>query len=136
LGIFGFFAHPDLTAESGHNASGNYAILDLAAMLRWVQNNIAAFGGDPRSVTIPGESAGAMLVSAMVGSPEGKGLFQPRDRAGRRVEGLGAGKMRTREQAEAAGKTTAGVHFACRTARHADDGNRPERSRSASRNHR
>src|SRR5579862_4083410 len=76
LGLFGFFAHPDLTKESGHNASGNYALMDLAATLRWVQKNIAAFGGDPRRVTIAGESAGATLVSVMVGSPEGKGLFQ------------------------------------------------------------
>jgi len=76
LGIFGFLAHPELTKESGHNASGNYALMDMAAVLKWVQKNIANFGGDPKRVTIDGESAGAMLVSAMVGSPEGKGLFQ------------------------------------------------------------
>ncbi len=51
-------------------------MMDLEATLRWVQKNIAAFGGDPRRVTIDGESAGAILVSSMVGSPEGKGLFQ------------------------------------------------------------
>jgi para-nitrobenzyl esterase len=110
LGIFGFFAHPELTAESGHNASGNYAMMDLLATLRWVQKNIAAFGGDPRRVTIDGESAGAMLVSAMVGSPEGKGLFQRAMAQSGAWMGLGAGKMRTREQAEAAGKTAAGTH--------------------------
>jgi len=76
LGTFGFFAHPELTKESGHNASGNYGMMDMAAALRWVQKNITAFGGDPRRVTIDGESAGAGLVAAMVGSPEGKGLFQ------------------------------------------------------------
>src|SRR5580704_14767757 len=76
LGVFGFLAHPELTKESGHNASGNYAMMDMAAVLKWVQKNIANFGGDPKRVTIDGESAGAMLVSAMVGSPEGKGLFQ------------------------------------------------------------
>src|SRR3984957_7816341 len=76
LGIFGFLAHPELTKESGHNASGNYAMMDMAAVLKWVQKNIANFGGDPKRVTIDGESAGAMLVSAMVGSPEGKGLLQ------------------------------------------------------------
>ncbi len=76
LGIFGFLAHPELTKESGHNASGNYAMMDMATVLKWVQKNIANFGGDPKRVTIDGESAGAMLVSAMVGSPQGKGLFQ------------------------------------------------------------
>ena len=110
LGIFGFFAHPELTAESGHNASGNYGMMDLVATLRWVQKNIAAFGGDPRRVTIAGESAGAILVSAMVGSPEGKGLFQRAIAQSGAWMGLGAGKMRTREQAEAAGKAAAGTH--------------------------
>jgi len=76
LGVFGFLAHPKLTKESGHNASGIYAMMDMATVLKWVQKNIASFGGDPKRVTIDGESAGAMLVSAMVGSPEGKGLFQ------------------------------------------------------------
>jgi para-nitrobenzyl esterase len=72
LGMFGFLAHPELTKESGHNASGNYAMMDMAAVLRWVQKNIANFGGDPKRVTIDGESAGAMLVSAMVGSPKAR----------------------------------------------------------------
>jgi len=110
LGLFGFLAHPELTKESGHNASGNYGMMDLAAALRWVQKNIAAFGGDPRKVTIAGESAGAILVSAMVGSPEGKGLFQRAIAQSGAWMGLSIGKMRTLEQAEEAGKRSVGAH--------------------------
>ena len=110
LGLFGFLAHPELTKESGHNASGNYGMMDMAAVLRWVQKNIAAFGGDPRKVTIDGESAGAILVSAMVGSPEGKGLFQRAIAQSGAWMGLSIGKMRTLEQAEEAGKRAAGTH--------------------------
>ncbi|WP_321471659.1 carboxylesterase/lipase family protein [uncultured Paludibaculum sp.] len=75
LGIFGFFAHPDLTAESAHHASGNYGLMDLAAALQWVRANIGAFGGDPKNVTIFGQSAGAMNVGYLMVSPLGKGLF-------------------------------------------------------------
>jgi para-nitrobenzyl esterase len=76
LGVFGFFAHPELTKESGHNASGDYGLLDQVAALEWVKKNIAAFGGDPSKVTIFGESAGSFSVSALVASPLTKGLFQ------------------------------------------------------------
>lgn len=75
LTVFGFFAHPELTKESPHHASGNYAYLDQNAALRWVQQNIAAFGGDPKKVTIAGESAGSVAVSAQMISPLSKDLI-------------------------------------------------------------
>jgi len=76
LGIFGFFSHPDLAKESGHNSSGNYGLMDQLAALQWVKKNIATFGGDPDNVTIFGESAGSFSVSALVASPLAKGLFK------------------------------------------------------------
>lgn len=75
LGVYGFLAHPELSAESPAHASGNYALLDQIAALRWVHDNIAAFGGDPSRVTVGGQSAGAASVHHLIASPLAKGLF-------------------------------------------------------------
>jgi para-nitrobenzyl esterase len=75
LGIFGFFASPELAAEDPHHAAGNYGLMDQLACLQWVRRNIKAFGGDPDNVTIFGESAGSFAVSAQMASPLSKGLF-------------------------------------------------------------
>ncbi|HSV01206.1 MAG TPA: carboxylesterase family protein [Roseiarcus sp.] len=76
LNALGFLAHPGLTAESDHRGSGNYGLMDLVAALQWVKRDIAAFGGDPDTVTIAGESAGSMAASALMASPLAKGLFK------------------------------------------------------------
>jgi para-nitrobenzyl esterase len=75
VGQLGFLAHPGLSAETPNRVSGNYGLLDMIAGLQWVQRNIAAFGGDPRRVTIFGESAGGIAVSMLCASPLAKGLF-------------------------------------------------------------
>ena len=75
MGVFGYMAHPDLTAESPHHTSGNYALLDQMAALRWVRDNVAPFGGDPRNITVFGESAGASSIAYMIASPLAAGLF-------------------------------------------------------------
>lgn len=76
VGVFGFLSHPELTKESTYGASGNYALLDMIAALKWVKENIAAFGGDPNQVTIAGQSAGAFAVSHLCATPLAKGLFK------------------------------------------------------------
>lgn len=75
VGVFGFLAHPELSAESEHGTSGNYAILDMVAALQWVQRNIERFGGDPGNVTIAGQSAGSFAVNYLTVSPLAGGLF-------------------------------------------------------------
>jgi len=75
LGPFGFFAHPALTAASPHESSGNYGLLDQIALLRWVRSNISAFGGDPKRVTVMGQSAGGFDICLLMTSPLARGLF-------------------------------------------------------------
>lgn len=107
LGVLGFLAHPELSNESNHGASGNYGLLDQIAVLRWVKENISGFGGDPKRVTIAGQSAGGIAVHSLIASPLAKGLFhraiiqsggsgvdpggftfQPRDRKAAEADGV------------------------------------------------
>jgi len=100
VGAFGFLSHPDATKMSGHNASGNQALSDGVAALKWVKANIAAFGGDPNNVTIFGQSAGACITAALTGSPQAKGLFHKNISQSGAWSGLSPTPMGTREAAE------------------------------------
>jgi para-nitrobenzyl esterase len=106
LNVFGFFAHPELSTEASYKASGNYGLLDQLAALQWVQKNIAAFGGDPKKVTIAGESAGSISVSYQMASPLAKNLI-----AGAIGES-GAGINPTMSPVPLAEAEKAGVDFA------------------------
>lgn len=116
LGPLGYLAHPDLTRESPHGASGNYGFLDQIESLRWVRDNIAAFGGDPGCVTIFGQSVGSSSVSCLLASPLAKGLFHRAIcQSGGSVGPLGApggGSMQTLAAAEARGKEFLARHGA------------------------
>jgi len=100
VGALGFLSHPELTAASPHHASGNQALSDSIAALKWVQQNVAAFGGDPSNVTIFGQSAGACITAALTGSPVASGLFQRAISQSGAWAGLTAAKMSTREANE------------------------------------
>lgn len=103
LGSFGFLAHPELTAESPNNSSGNYAMLDMVAVLEWVYDNIAAFGGDPINITIVGESAGAQAVATLMASPLSAGLFHRAVMQSGAWMGLSLGRQATLAEREAQG---------------------------------
>jgi para-nitrobenzyl esterase len=107
LGIFGFFSHPELTQLSDRRGAGNFAFMDQTAALQWVQKNIIQFGGDPRRVTVFGNSAGSSSISNLVASPQTKGLFQRAAAQSGAWLGLSVSPMRTLSEAEQAGVKTA-----------------------------
>ena len=103
LGVLGFLAHPELTKEAPYHASGNYGLLDQIAAVRWVRDNIAAFGGDPRRIAVAGQSAGAAAVRNLLISPLAKGTFQRAiAESGASVTGFGS-NTRTLADAEQSG---------------------------------
>jgi para-nitrobenzyl esterase len=103
LGRFGFFVHPALSRENPSEPIGNYGLMDQIAALRWVKRNVAAFGGDPKRVTLFGQSAGGASVSDLMASPSARGLFE------RAIieSGIFANPATSLEQAEAAGEAAA-----------------------------
>ena len=110
LGVFGFFSHPLLSEESPHHVSGNYGVMDQAAALKWIHNNIKQFGGDPDNIMIFGQSAGAGSVQTLCSSPISKGLISKAismSGGGLNAAGAGGGMGRsmTLAQAEATNKT-------------------------------
>jgi para-nitrobenzyl esterase len=103
LGGFGFLSHPELSRESGYNGSGNYGMMDAIAALEWVRRNIEVFGGDPANVTLFGESAGAIMVAALLGAPQAEHLFHRAIAQSGAWMGLGMAPMGTLAGAEEAG---------------------------------
>ena len=107
LGIFGFYAHPDLSRDSVHHSSGNFALEDQLAALQWVHDNIAAFGGDNEDITVFGQSAGGMSVLTLLASPLSRGQFQQAIVESGAI--LGGPPMKRLQDAEIAGAEFAGT---------------------------